>query len=544
MAFLTDCFLTQSTGINQYHKKYFDSVGAKEGFFRGKATSSWNKLSVVHEDNEFGESGNYIHLPVPAMAASNADFFCYTNTGNDTVMRVNRITRVIPINDQSCKVSFVEDAWNTWIPYINFGWCWVERQHPKEDPIGEYNVAEPIEFTQYDVCSDSNGMNINIKISQANENLGYYLFLTSDTYEWDGSLSPMAVFGTIHLTGANQGVVKSIDEIAAKLKSFVKGGWTKVYQQPVMANMARLVMAPMAADGVGIREKINSTFVPSFKPRKWNKVYMPQFLRWTVVARSTGQSISLNYFDRTNSGDKVFAYSFTISLLGVLAPYWSLACDLPSGDDSPSVYSVKVANQVPYPEIETLGMMRDNYTALGYAQDIIGGALGVGVNASQIEGRVAGGGDYGRAIAAGAAVMKGGAAGISAGLAIAVGAAQGAYSAFQKDQNYKSYVHAGTSDGATALRTGRMLYAVVETRPTAEALTQIEDFFETYGYQQNRRLKLELMTRGNYTYTKIMGGATFTSDLAPAWAITEITAILEGGITNWAVDIGSTKDCG
>lgn len=105
-----------------------------------------NRCSYLKKNNS--ES---IKVEVPIAQIFDANYICIENTAFENKRFFCFVTAVNYINNSTTEIEFEIDYWQTYIHDVEFGQCFVEREHVVDDEIGKHTLDEGLEFGEL-VC--------------------------------------------------------------------------------------------------------------------------------------------------------------------------------------------------------------------------------------------------------------------------------------------------------------------------------------------------------------------------------------------------------
>ena len=118
---------------------YFDSVSAQSTYFASKAVLTVNNCSYQRADiNRTNVKASYSTL-------YNCDYLSFTNADYENKKFYAFITDVTYVDDDTCRVTYVIDQFQTWFFQCSFHPCYVERNHANRDDYGENLLLDSVE---------------------------------------------------------------------------------------------------------------------------------------------------------------------------------------------------------------------------------------------------------------------------------------------------------------------------------------------------------------------------------------------------------------
>lgn len=110
----------------------------------------------------------------------NCNYMMFQNTSWSNKWFYAFILSIEYVNNVMCEITFEIDVWQTWRFHINFGTCYLKRNHTVSDMIGEHTEPEDLEtgdyqISEYDDFWDAlNDMKVVIQIANAPQEGGLY----------------------------------------------------------------------------------------------------------------------------------------------------------------------------------------------------------------------------------------------------------------------------------------------------------------------------------------------------------------------------------
>ena len=121
---------------------YFDTVSAQSTYFASKAVLTVSNCSYQRADiNRTNVKASYSTL-------YNCDYLSFTNADYENKKFYAFITDVTYVDDDTCRVTYVIDQFQTWFFQCSFHPCYVERNHTNRDDYGENLLPDNLEAGQ------------------------------------------------------------------------------------------------------------------------------------------------------------------------------------------------------------------------------------------------------------------------------------------------------------------------------------------------------------------------------------------------------------
>lgn len=520
-------YLCKNCRITPGHHKYFESPAAAESYFIGKAYKTFTDvMKITSSPNKNSRNLSEVHLDIPMSEAETCDYICYKNE-NSNVLFINRIYHVENTHRDTTRIQFEIDHYATYIGYIDLGWAHVERTHVNETSIYDSLLDEPMQvprvITRIPVDAISSAW------ETLHSDMVYAIYLSSNL-EGDSNSPEVKIrqVGGTPVYGY-QKIVKTTAEVETSIKTyFDRAGWALDSKAAAITNTQQVIYAPSALFGESpLIQQVIQKFTP--EKRRFLKCNSPQYWQGKLVSLSSGLNIPINILSgETRDGE--FTVSFTIRGVGGVNPMTAMAINMPDGTSSNTV----TIAQIPYPALPVSMFMGQQQTTYGQVMTIINSVFDKASKGAAMGASVGGwmnsiNPTYSR---------------VGLGVGTAAGIAEGVGSVMNYEQRTAHTYNLNTTSSAEYANAHKLYdYEFLLDAPTQEGYLILESFFDTYGYNVSRRMKIDLNVKPNYTYIKISGGMTATSDTAPQNSIDAIANMLNNGLTVWNADIGSQEHC-
>lgn len=123
--------LYRATGVDERNQPYFESEGAKLGWYQSHRTFTFNAYSYQRENRQ------YIRVQGKAETLRDYDMLSFQNSEGRHVFC--RVLEVEFVNPNCVDISYEVDYMQTYIDVVTFGECWVER----EMVVGDWDGSKP-----------------------------------------------------------------------------------------------------------------------------------------------------------------------------------------------------------------------------------------------------------------------------------------------------------------------------------------------------------------------------------------------------------------
>lgn len=162
---------------------YFDNETAQRTYFANKTVKTFTNYVTVRETLPDGtlQSAVKVEANIDALRYSGVNYICYQNAQSSSKYFYAFITKMIYVNEDTTKLIFETDVYQTWLFEAEIKDSYVVREHPKTDNYGEHIVPESFNFTQFEYT----------RINKTNLEEWGYLVGTTEQRGTDGSRGKM-----------------------------------------------------------------------------------------------------------------------------------------------------------------------------------------------------------------------------------------------------------------------------------------------------------------------------------------------------------------
>lgn len=120
----------------------FTSLAAQAAYFTGKAKYTFENFTPFRLQN-------VMRVPVVADNVYDCNYLMFRNANFGQKWFYAFIKEIRWINVNMCEIEIELDVWQTWFFQINWRTCYVEREMPPTDNVGDNLVAEAIDYGYY-----------------------------------------------------------------------------------------------------------------------------------------------------------------------------------------------------------------------------------------------------------------------------------------------------------------------------------------------------------------------------------------------------------
>ena len=511
---IPDSGLFVCTGVrlnNSYtHTIWFSSVTEQSSYFASKCVRNISPVSYIRKGQ------NSIKVSASMVEAYRWSYLYYWQSKPDKFVYCF-INRVEYVNDSTVELFIEIDVMQTYMFDYALLECFVEREHAASDEIGENCVEENLDTGELEIASsfEIGGLSELCVLVLAT----YDPMTTSSEYtnttiaaKYDGIYSGLGVYavpmsswqawGTKMLQldeyGKSDGIVSMWMYPKALVQLATGETWGGKACHSVTGTIA-------LSEFTGRR----TTLAGGYEPR--NKKLLTYPYQMLYVTNNSGVSATYRFERFANPSDCVFKIVGTLSPEGVVRMY-------------PINYNGAQHN---YEAGLTLG----GYPTCAWNQDMYKLWLAQNQNQHSLGMAIAGGKILsGLGVAVGASFTGAGALAGGGMVLSGVNDIQGLL-AQRADREIQPPQARGQASGSVNLKAGFQTFTVQNKAISKEYAMILDDFFDMYGYAQNKVKMPVRYARQNWTYTKTRGcqikGDLGTDD------IVKIQGIYDKGITFW-----------
>lgn len=510
------------TKYNTFSKKLFTNAAAQLAYFNGKPALAADNLTYQRENM-------FVRFPYAYDVCIQYNYMMYNNAVFGNKWFFAFVTRVEYENEACSRVYFQVDPFQTWLFDMNFGTCYVEREHVTDDVPGNYILDEPVALGEYIFNESSAHMFTSWRIVVGLVPDGVDIFYSGE------------IVGNIY-TGIAFQVFSTAEEVA----TFLEGLGTKIdavvcmYMIPTEFTQGDL-LRPDPPMGLSFKAPAN-TSLGSYVPK--NKKLLTYPYTGLVLQNNEGAGVTLRYefFGDTNP---TFYYT-SGSMMYCKPVCW------------PNAYARQgkgLENSVslgPFPQCawnrnnfevwQAFQSVRNAYTKdrffVNAAANALGSAVG-GLTSGAQMGAAIGGGDQ---VTTGAGALTGGYASVGSSV---ISSALDYYN-IQSGINEEREIHqmmpnnasGSVGNGNTNIAMDNYGFIVKKMSITPENAKVIDDFFSMYGYKVNRLKVPNTTTRPNWNFVKTK--MCYLTGNIPQQYITQIQEMMNRGMTFWHTqDVGN-----
>lgn len=482
----------------------WDNVNSQTNYFNSKARYTLDRQSY----QRISTGRMKVELPVEKLY--NCNYMMFRNDNFENKWFYAFVLYVEYVSNTVCSVTYIIDVMQTWFFDYQAAMCFVEREIPSSDNIGEYRLDE--------------GFACNLYITNESNTVGsakHYYVVASQTPD-GGSVSPFVNDSGV-LIGLYVYQSGNAIDVANKMKEFNDNGYGDA--------IVNAYMAPPFTSSIETEAPNRTGTLDGYKPRN-NKLYTYPYTRILCVSPS-GNKQAYSYENFNNGVGK-----FKVKMVNYPNPAWLLFplgyCGKNSVEDglpdhtcvqiacAGDSYKAWLAQTTSAGTARKTGEKVDNFVTnltskLGHPEDQ-STALG------NFAGKVA---QYATsAVSAVGNALVGGFGTLASAIGNLIGGG------IRADMKPDSVLGSAASSSMT-VETGYWgTYSVNKETINAEYARTIDDYFTRFGYKVNRTKYPSRNSRPHWTYTKTVG-FSFQWSYVPVDSEDVIKKIYDNGITFW-----------
>ena len=308
----------------------FSSLANQTTYFNGltKKTIGSNNYAYVKKDG-------FVDVDEPIDTLLSYNYMYYTNTGFSNKRFYCFIDKLDYVNENTTRIYFHTDVFQTWYFDLTWNRCFVEREHVNDDTFGANTVPENVELGDY-VC---NGVSYAFNsatdcyIALAGSYVPNEIGLNDNNTEYNGIYygtpivlfeTPLAVTKYIKILDT-QSKADSISCIFMCPRSMFIGqtlSFDTYTISGITTNLSKIPNTTIQSDVYNASFLMKST-LNGYAPKN-NKLFTYPY-NYGILSNNVGQSAEIHYenFDFSQQGGEL---RFAFKTLGALTPGCSLRC--------------------------------------------------------------------------------------------------------------------------------------------------------------------------------------------------------------------------
>lgn len=516
---------------NDYkHTLYFTNLSSQLSYFAGKQVHTCDNFSYQRKDRVIRYPMDYDEL-----VTKGANYVMYRNNANTTKWYFAFITKMEYVNEGVTHIHIETDVIQTWLFDYTVRPSFVEREHCKDDTIGEHTIDEGLETGEYinqSRCSLSFGDDLMIVVGTTKNPDGEM----ETGYHYNGIYSGMRYY-CFQSTASNainkwlaeydaDGIGEAVQCMFLAPSFLASKDGAIEWGKPIPETWKPHKMSLNKATGQTYDKEITFNFRKDYLDNLYtprNKKLMCYPYRFIMATNNAGASAVYkfeNFRDEeagtTERNRPLIEPSFTVEMC--LTP----GC-------SGRMYPVKYNGPSVSPNYDE-GLTMGKFPALNWASDVFTNwmtqnSVNLALDMLSGVGQIVAGGLAIAGTGGIGAVMGGGS--IVGGVSQIAGAVGQIHQASFTPPQVKGNVNSG--DVTTAMKKNEFDFIVRTIKN--EYAKIIDDFFDMYGYKCHRVKTPETDHRMNYWFTKTID-ANIDGNI-PMEDMQKIKNCYNSGITFW-----------
>lgn len=519
---------------------YFASAAAQQSYFAGKAVTglAWTEC-VYHREQ------SAIRVNAPIDACEGVNYVMFQNTAYSTKWFYAFVTDHVYINANCTELKIAIDVLQTWYFDYEILPGFIERCHQITDAIGDNIVAENLNIGEY-VISFTTSPNETV--------FSHWCVVAFTTFDWStwqpaaGQLDvgtsvfsglKRTIIGEYHITRSGYNYTANWDtnpenallalvrDHADLVDGLVALMITPAYFETHNA-VSVLINKPVAGTtGLG------ANYLPKYIPRN-NKLYTAPFTCLMVTDGAGTQKVySFEDFNTAQYATfRMYTDRAPDQTVALIPEGYKGSNDTPGQADSLNISEMLLMTG--FPQAAWISDAFKTYLAQNKANLTLSAGLAAGKVVAGAAGIViAGAGTAATGGLAAPAAM--GVAGASGGM-IAGGLTEiGSLLADYMDKSKEPPRSHGQTTGYALMCVNEKAFRAYVLTPKVEYCRIIDNYFDMFGYAQNKIGRVNIHARPHWTYTKTRGAvAAPIGSGCPSGALAEIQSIYDRGVTFWA----------
>ena len=188
-----ELYLCKTKLENDYKNQFtWDNITSQQTYFNGTVQNTFSEYTYMKKDSTVTVSANIDDI-------IGCNYLFYVNKGFTTKTYYCFITGMTYVNENTTRITFETDCYQTWYFEIQYNRCFVEREHVNNDTIGLHTIPEGLETGEY----------VNIDRTSFSYG-GYYTCIAVSENLFDTSVAPTTMYNGI-TSGLTYILLKTMD---------------------------------------------------------------------------------------------------------------------------------------------------------------------------------------------------------------------------------------------------------------------------------------------------------------------------------------------
>ena len=164
-----DLYLCKTKLENDYKNQLtWDNINTQNAYFNGTVQNTFSEYTYMKKDSTVTVGANIDSI-------IDCNYLFYINNGFTNKIYYCFITKMEYINENTTRITFETDCFQTWYFELQYNRCFVEREHVNNDTIGLHTIPEGLETGEY-IC---NSVNYDETLSGYNAHMSYIVGATT-----------------------------------------------------------------------------------------------------------------------------------------------------------------------------------------------------------------------------------------------------------------------------------------------------------------------------------------------------------------------------
>ena len=504
-------YLCKTKLENDYKNQLtFSNATAQLTYFNSVIQHTYDNYTYIKKDNIVVVGDNIDEI-------IDCNYLFYKNVGFTNKWYFCFITNMEYVSENSTRITFETDCYQTYLFDISYTRSFVEREHVDDDTIGKHTLPENLETGEYIINSSYVDPNLN-----DTDDIHYYLATTLDL-SGVGTKNPLdqaggGVYNGVYsgakyyrFTRANYGSIKNILQWIANCGQL--DGIVGLYLCPSFLDSSASNEVAESNTPHSYNLSVAKTYgLDGYTPKN-NKMYVFPYC----------------YLGVTNGGGDAHVYRYEFfsdnscefNVKGLLAPGGSIRL-------VPKNYNGKATN-----DMECLGLGKFpicNYSVDMYTNWLTQNSVNIAGHTWNSD-EIAGLGALTSIFGVGASIFKGDLFGTSSGAINSFGNITNALIQKKQHDLIGNAVRGDLNNGDIVTASNNNNFKFYRMSVRSEYARCIDNYFSVFGYSTNRIKIPNITGRRNWNYVKTIN-CNFEGDI-PQTDLNIIKAMFNNGVTLW-----------
>lgn len=134
-----DLYLCKTKLENDYKNQFtWDNINTQNTYFNGTVQNTFSEYTYMKKDSSVTVNANIDDI-------IDCNYLFYVNNGFTTKRYYCFITNMVYVNENTTRITFETDCFQTWYFELQYNRCFVEREHVNNDTAGLHTIPEGLE---------------------------------------------------------------------------------------------------------------------------------------------------------------------------------------------------------------------------------------------------------------------------------------------------------------------------------------------------------------------------------------------------------------